>query len=112
MRSISKLWRSSTEASLSASGFQPRAGAFADQAALEFRERAEDLKHEPPAGRRGVDRLGERAEADLAPFKLLDCLDKLLERTRQAVEFPDHKHVARPEAIKCGHELGPVTLRA
>ena len=49
----------------------PRAGgreaglrALADQVALELCQRGEDVEDEPPAGRRRVDRLGQRAKAD------------------------------------------------
>jgi hypothetical protein len=41
-------------------------GPFADDAAFELGERREDMEHQLAARRGGVDRLGERAQADAA----------------------------------------------
>ena len=41
-------------------------GPLTDNPALEFGEGAKDMEDEPPAGGGGVDRLGERAQTDVA----------------------------------------------
>jgi hypothetical protein len=48
------------------------AGSFADEVALELPEGAENVKDEPPAWRRGVDRFCQRAKADAAHFAPAD----------------------------------------
>jgi hypothetical protein len=45
---------------------QARPGALVDQVALELRQGREDVEHEPPTGRGGVNVLLQRAEADAA----------------------------------------------
>ena len=62
-------------------------GALADDAALELGQGREDVEDQLAAGRGGVDRLGERAQADAALAELLDGLDQLLERAGQAVQM-------------------------
>ena len=97
---------------MGARGFQSGARALTDEAALEFGERAEYLKHEPAARRRRVDRLGERPESDLAALQLFDRLDELLQRPREPVEFPDDECVAGAKIVERGDELRPIALRA
>jgi hypothetical protein len=52
-------------------------GPLPDQVALELGEGGEDVKDEPPAGRRRVDRLGERPEADPALLERAHSLDQM-----------------------------------
>ena len=76
-----------------AGGFESRCGPLADDRTLELGERSEDVEDQPIAGGRGVDRLGERAQADLAPLELLDGLDQLPDRAGEPVELPDDQRV-------------------
>ena len=57
--------------------FRPGLGALADQLALELRDRAEDMKHQPTRRGRGVDALGKAAEAELAALELADQLNQV-----------------------------------
>src|SRR6266508_662987 len=62
-------------------GLEAGAGALADDGALELSQRTEDVEHEPPARRRCVDALGERAQLDAARLQVLHSLDQLAHRT-------------------------------
>ncbi len=64
------------------------ASSFADEVALELSERAENVKDEPSAWRRGVDRFCQRAEADAARFQAVHRLDQVRQRNPRA-EFLD-----------------------
>ena len=57
---------------------EPGAGPLLNDGPLELGERAEDVEDELAAGSIGVDALGQRPEADLAAFEVLDGLDELL----------------------------------
>ena len=67
--------RPATQTATRSGCLQAGQGALADDAALELGERGEDVKHQRAAGGGGVDRLGERAQADAALAELLDGLD-------------------------------------
>src|ERR1700694_4515370 len=54
--------RSATGAAYSLGGGKPRAGALADEAALELRQGAEHMKDQQPLRGRGVDGLGQTAK--------------------------------------------------
>lgn len=43
---------------------------------------------------RGDGGLGDRQEADLARFEVVDELDQMLEASAEAIEAPDNEHVA------------------
>jgi hypothetical protein len=75
-------------------GLKTRAGALLDDRALELRQAREDVKHEPPAGSRRVDGLGERAKSDPAPLQVLDGLDELPDRAGEPIQLPDNQGVA------------------
>ena len=51
------------------------------------------MKHEPPAGCRRIDGLGEGLEADLALLEALDGLDQLLQGAGQPIELPDGEQI-------------------
>ena len=93
-------------------GLKTRAGALLDYRALELRQPREDVKHQPAAGSRCVDGLGERAKSDAALFQVLDGLDELPHRAGEPVELPDDQGVAAAHEVKRGLELGPVALGA
>src|SRR5277367_1938218 len=63
------------------------ASSFADEVALELSERAENVKDEPSAWRRGVDRFCQRAEADAARFQAVHRLDQVRQRTPSRSSF-------------------------
>ena len=69
-------------------------GALSDQAALEFRQRAEHVKDQPPLRRRRVEGFGQAAKPDVSQPQFLDGFDQLLHRPRQAVELPHNQRVA------------------
>ena len=101
-----------TGAAAGASRLQAGERALADHAALELGQGREQVEHQPAARGGGVDRLGQRAQADALLAHGLDGLDQLLERARQAIQLPDHQRVALAHVAECRLELGPLTLRA
>jgi len=60
------------------------------------------------AGRRGVDILGEGLQFDTTLMEQGHGVDKLAERTRQAVQLPDNDHVTLPRVIEQLHQFRPV----
>ena len=95
-----------------AGGVEPGHRALAGEFALEFGECAEDVKDQSAAGAGGVDRLGERAEADVAVRQVLHGAHQRSERSREAVEFPDDERVARAQEIESGLEFRPAAAGA
>ena len=63
-------------------GGKPRLGALADQAALEFRQRAKHVKDQPPLRGRRVKGFGQAAKPDASHSQFLDGFDQLLHRAR------------------------------
>src|ERR1700734_2388908 len=74
-------------------------------AGLELRERSEHVKDKPTLRRRRIERLGQTPKPDAFGPKLVDGLDELLHRTRQAVELPQTKRVAAAHGAKRPHEF-------
>ena len=67
---------------------QPRTGSLAYHGALEFGEGSEHLHHHASGRSRSVDRLCQGAEVGAHGIDLLQDMEEILERARQAVEFP------------------------
>ena len=87
-------------------------GALPDQIALKLGKRAEDVEHEHPARRGGVDLLGERSETDTARCQFADLLDQVAHRTAEPVELPHDQHVARANEFERPRQARAVVLRA
>jgi len=83
-------------------------GPFADQVALELRQRAEDMEHQPAAGRGRVDLLLQAAEPDAALLKRADGVDQVAQAAPETVELPHDQRVAGPQVVKRAGELGPL----
>src|SRR5919108_2706624 len=49
----------------------------------------------------GVDLLSDGKKADAQVSKLLECVDELLGRAREAVEFPDQNGIRFPNTYAC-----------
>src|SRR5262245_44913753 len=79
-----------------------------NQRNLELGERRKDVEHELAAGRRRVDRLSEAAELDATLLENVHGLDELLNRSRQAIQSPDHERVAVSHIFQCSRELRPI----
>ena len=90
------------------SGREPGPGPFADQVALELPERAEQVEDEAAARCGGVDRLGQRAEADALPLKSGDGLDQVRQRATEPVELPHRQHIALADVAQRPREARPV----
>jgi hypothetical protein len=86
--------RAAARTAPSAGSVQPGPGALADDGAFKLGQTCEDVEHQPAPGRGGLDGLGEGAEPDLPCRQVLDRLDELRQRPRQAVELPDHQGIA------------------
>jgi len=91
-----------------ARGLQPGVDALAQEIALEFRQRGKQMERQCAAGRRGVEMLGEGMQCDTTLMEQGGGVDKLAERTRQAVQLPDNDHVTLPRVIKQPHQLRSV----
>ena len=79
---------------------QTGAGSLAHHGALEFGEAAEHLHHHASGRTGGVDRLGQGAEVGTRGVDLLQDVQQILERARQAIEFPDDERIALPQLIE------------
>src|SRR3546814_17147929 len=66
-------WPPRTGATSLASGLEACMGALPDQIALKLGKRAEDVEHQHPARRGGVEVLGERAEPDTSQIGRATC---------------------------------------
>src|ERR687886_2456521 len=78
---------------------KPGQRALTDQIALELGEGAEDVEDELAAKGGGVDALLEAAEADISLLELGDGVNQVPQRTSQAIKFPNHQRVARPQLV-------------
>jgi hypothetical protein len=93
-------------------GVKTRAGPFANEVALELPQRAENVKDEPSPWRRGVDRLGERAEADAAPVQGADRFDQMRQRAAETIELPYRQDIALTRKIQRRRQSGPLGFRS
>jgi len=82
--------------------------AFADQVALELRQRSENVEDEPAAGRGRVDRLAEGAKADSASLERGDGVDEMAERAPEAIEAPDDERVSLAGVLERTAKFGPL----
>jgi hypothetical protein len=95
-------------AALGACGAQARLGSFAHHGALELGESAEHLHHHAAGSRGAVYVFGERAESGAGLFDLVEDEQQVLERARQAIEFPDGEDIAGLEPVKQAMEFRPI----
>lgn len=87
--------------------------AFADQGALELRNRSEHMEHEHAARRGGVDALGQRHQPDAAFLQVLGRGHQLFQRAGEPVEFPHDQYVATAQhVVENPRQLGTVCLGA
>lgn len=84
-----------------------RLGALTDQFPLELRQRGKDVKVEAPAGAGRVDMVPEGLESDTAITKLCDDVDKMRQRSAEAVELPDDENIAFLAASERALEARP-----
>ena len=89
-------------------GAQPVLGAFPNERALEFGDRAEHLQGETTLRSGRVDRIGERFEMRALGVEFGDDRQEMRQRPRQAVEPGDHQHIA---ALNLGQSLGELRPR-
>jgi hypothetical protein len=73
---------------------KPGLSALADQCALEFGERREQVKGELPVNRAGVDPFGQRPEFDPAFLKSARQRDQVRHRAAEPVETPHDELIA------------------
>src|SRR5215469_666981 len=100
-------WPSDARA-LRFSVLQAGADTLADQLALEFGHRSDDIEHEPPAGRAQIQVVTEGNERDVQGFKLRECVHQMAHRSAKAVELPDHNRI-ESATVRVRHE--PVQFR-
>ena len=95
-----------------AGGFQPGAGTLAHHGALEFGEGSEHLHHHASGRSGGVDRLRQGAEVRARRIDFLQDVEEILERARQAVEFPHDDGIALAQLVEKPVQLGPIPTAA
>jgi hypothetical protein len=77
---------------------------------LKFRQRRENPEHQPPGGAGRVDPAGQHPQPDATPLQRAHGLDEVLQGAAEAVELPDHEHVARLEHRQRRSEARPIIL--
>ena len=70
------------------------------------------LHHHATRWRRGVDRLGDRAEAGADLVDSLHDMEHVFQRPRQTVELPDDDNIAFAQLVEHAVQLGPVPAPA
>ena len=88
------------DAALFTSCLETRAGPLPHHGAFEFSKSAKHLHHHPPCRSRRVDRLGQGAEVGARGVDLFQDVQQVLERARQAIEFPDDERIALAQLIE------------
>jgi hypothetical protein len=94
MSSSGKFWRATSGAAGASSSSQACLSTLADQTALEFRQRAEHVKNEPPLRGRRIEGFSQAAKPDPPDPQAFDGFDQLLHRPCQTVELPHDERVA------------------
>lgn len=87
-------------------------GAFNGEFSLHLRERRHDVEEEPAGRRRGVDLVGERAEAHTVSVELFCEVDEVLHGTAEPVEFPDDEGVASANLLERFRQAWSIGLGA
>lgn len=90
----------------------PGAGALRDQRPLELSHGPDHVEGETAPGRRGVDGFRQRGEARARLAEPVEKLDQARERAPEAVQLPDHQHVAAADPPERLREAGAGILRA
>jgi len=79
---------------------RPGHGALADELALELSQAGEHVEDQPPAGRAGVDLLGEADQGDAALFEVVYDVDQVPQRPSEPVQPPHHQAVPGSGALQ------------
>lgn len=103
-----ELGRSTADAAFGPRGLEPRPSPLADHRSLELGKAPDHLHHHATCGGRRIDGLGQTPKAGLGSIDLLQDVQKVLERARQAVELPDHDDVSGAKLIEQPMQLGAV----
>jgi hypothetical protein len=80
--------------------------------ALELGDGGEDMEHQPTGRRGGVDVLSQRLEARALRLDGVYNVEKVTQRTGQAIILGDGDHVALAQLIEQAVQLGPVSRGA
>jgi hypothetical protein len=91
---VGEFWRTASGTARAPGGGEAGLGALSDQAALEFRQRAEHVKDQPPLRGRSVEGFGQAAKSDAPQPRGFDGFDQLLHRPGQPIELPHDQRVA------------------
>ena len=89
--------RTPAEAATRARRGQSRLGPLPDEVALELGQRPKHMEHQFATARRGVEVFLETLETDATLREVRDHLDEMAEGPSEAIEFPNHQHVALAE---------------
>jgi len=99
-------------AALGACGAEACLGSFTDHGALELGEGTQHLHHHAARCRCAINVFSERAEAGARLFDLVEDEQQVLERARQAIEFPDGEDIAGPKPVEQAVQFGAVPAPA
>jgi len=89
------------------SGLLARHAALADHVPLELRESAEQLQHQTPSSASSIDGLRQASEAGTCYLDATKYRKQVGQTASHAVDFVDHKQVARPKGRQGRIELRP-----
>ena len=104
--------RTATGPAAGSGGGKAGVRAFLAEVPFELRQCGEDVEHEPPAGRGGVDGLLQRAEPAAALGEGVQVVDEVPDGATLPIEPPDDEGVAGAELVEELVELGRVSERA
>src|SRR5262249_57661227 len=91
--------RSAPDTAALARGFEPGGDALVQKITFEFRKRGKQMECQFAAGRRGVDVFGEGLQFDAPLMEQGHGVDRLTDRTRQAVHLPTNNYLPLPPFI-------------
>ena len=83
---------------------QPVFGALRDQAALEMRNGAEDMKHELPGSGCCVDPLFQADQIELSCLEVIDRFEEFFERAPQTIEADNREGIVGTGLIEQGSQ--------
>src|SRR5579863_703575 len=84
--------------------------ALDDDVALELGEAGQNMEHQLPGRRGGVDRLGEALEVDAPGTAGLRDLPEMDGGARKPVEFPEQEHVTASKEVKASSKCRPLSV--
>lgn len=92
--------------------YQPFLCPLGNPLLLKLRDGREDMEHQPPGRRSGVNVLGQRPEASAVGLDCVHDIEKITLGTGKAVVLGDGNHIALAQLIEQAVQFGPAARRA